>query len=351
MAKGALVIIVIALVMVISVYISIHFQLKGQKKSSNIHGNGIMFNATVSKTRPGVYRRIMDAIASAPIQSQSRYYIHVEAGLYEEIVEVWGNKTNIALIGDGENLTKITMNRRFPEFKTYETATVSVKGDQFSAKYITFENSAGEGSQAVALMSESNQSSFYRCTFLGYHDTLYAKFGKQFYKECEIYGTVDFVFGEAAAVFQSCNFYARLPNRIITFTAQGKQLPGQVSGFVIQNSTLTAVPGLQSNKSQVHAFLGRPWFAWSTVIVMQSFLDNIVDPAGWYEWPGHRTDELTYIEYGNWGPGAGTRRRISWVGYKALNQSEEVIPFTVSNFITGDSWIPETGIPYTSSLY
>ena len=124
MAKGALVIIVIALVMVISVYISIHFQLKGQKKSSNIHGNGIMFNATVSKTRPGAYRKIMDAIASAPIQSQSRYYIHVEAGIYEEIVEVWGNKTNIALIGDGENLTKITMNRRFPEFKTYETATV-----------------------------------------------------------------------------------------------------------------------------------------------------------------------------------------------------------------------------------
>ena len=124
MAKGALVIIVIALVMVISVYISIHFQLKGQKKSSNIHGNGIMFNATVSKTRPGVYRRIMDAIASAPIQSQSRYYIHVEAGLYEEIVEVWANMTNTALIGDGENVTKITMNRRVPEFQTNETATL-----------------------------------------------------------------------------------------------------------------------------------------------------------------------------------------------------------------------------------
>nr|XP_027073575.1 pectinesterase-like [Coffea arabica] len=164
----------------------------------------------------------MDAIASAPIQSQSRYYIHVEAGIYEEIVEVWGNKTNIALIGDGENLTKITMNRRFPEFKTYKTATVSVKGYRFMAKYITFENSAGEGSQAVALMSESDQSSFYRCSFLGYQDTLYAKSGKQFYKECDIYGTVDFVFGDAAAVFQSCNLYAWLPNRIIT---SGKKDP------------------------------------------------------------------------------------------------------------------------------
>ena len=67
-----------------------------------------MFNATVSKIRPGAYRRIMDAIASAPIQSQSRYFIHVKAGIYVEIVEVWVNKTNIALIGDGENVTKIT---------------------------------------------------------------------------------------------------------------------------------------------------------------------------------------------------------------------------------------------------
>ncbi|CDP21889.1 unnamed protein product [Coffea canephora] len=293
----------------------------------------------------------MDAIASAPIQSQSRYFIHVKAGIYVEIVEVWANKTNIALIGDGANVTKITMNRRVPEFQTNETATVSVKGNGFMAKYITFENSAGEGTQAVALMSQSDRSSFYRCTFLGFQDTLCAHFGRQFYKECDIYGTVDFMFGNAAAVFQTCNLYARLPNRVITFTAQGKKSRYENSGFVIQNSTLTAAPDLQSNKSQVHAFLGRPWFEWSTVIVMQSFLDSIIDPAGWYEWPGHRTDELTYREFGNWGPGAGTGRRISWVGYKALNQSKEVIPFTVSKFIQGNSWIPESGIPYTSGLY
>ncbi|XP_027114109.2 pectinesterase-like [Coffea arabica] len=351
MAKGASPVIVIVLVTVVSVYISIHFQLQGHKKLSNVHGNGIMFNATVSKTRHGAYRRIMDAIASLPIQSQSRYFIHVEADIYVEIVEVWANKTNIALIGDGANVTKITINRRVPEFQTNETATLSVKGDRFMAKYITFENSAGEGTQAVALMSLSDGSSFYRCTFLGFHDTLCAHFGRQFYKECDIYGTVDFVFGNAAAVFQTCNLYARLPNRVITFTAQGKKSRYERSGFVIQNSTLTAAPDLQSNKSQVHAFLGRPWFAWSTVIVMQSFLDSIIDPAGWYEWPGHRTDELTYREYGNWGPGAGTGRRISWAGYKALNQSKEVIPFTVSKFIQGDSWIPESGIPYTSGLY
>ena len=84
---------------------------------------------------------------------------------------------------------------------------------------------------------------------------------------------------------------------------------------------------------------------------MQSFLDNIIDPAGRYVRLGHRTDELTYREYGNWGAGAGTGRRISWVGYKALNRSKEVIAFTVSKFIQADSWIPESGILYTSGLY
>ncbi|CDP16428.1 unnamed protein product [Coffea canephora] len=242
---------------------------------------GIMFIATMSKTRPGAYKRIIDVIASVPIQSQSRYFIHVEVGIYVEIVEVWVHKTNIVLTEYGKNSEVLTNSGTYESLlkSHYISLFAAVKGNRFMAKYITLENSAGEATQA------------------------------------------------------------------------GKRSCDEISGFVIQNSTLTAAPDLQSNKSQVHAFLGRPWFAWSTVIVMQSFLESIIDPARWYEWPGHRTDELTDREYGNWGAGADTGRRISWVGYKALNRSKEVIAFTVSKFIQADSWIPDSGILYTSGLY
>ncbi|KAL3526957.1 hypothetical protein ACH5RR_011613 [Cinchona calisaya] len=308
------------------------------------------FNATVSKSRPGAYRTVMDAIAKAPTHSRSRYYIHVEAAVYNEIVLVPKSKTNIALIGDGADVTKITMNRKVPDFQTWQTATVSVLGEGFMAQYIAFENSAGECSQAVAFMSKSEESSFYKCSFIGYHDTVYARAGKQFYRECDIYGTVDFIFGNAAAVFQRCNLYARQANRVITFTAQGKKEDGKKSGFVIQYCNLTTAPQIQSSKNTADAYLGRPWFSLSTVVVMQSFLDDIINPAGWFKWSGHSTNKVTYREYNNWGPGAAVDGRVSWQGYRILNQSSEVMQFTVGQFINGDSWIPETGIPYTSGL-
>ncbi|KAL0284861.1 UNVERIFIED_CONTAM: Pectinesterase 2 [Sesamum calycinum] len=164
----------------------------------------------------------MEAIAAAPIYSISRYYIHVEAGMYRERVEV-----------------------------------SIINGDGFIAKFITFENSAGDGSQAVAVTNVSNQSAFFQCTFLGYQDTLYARSGWQFYQECNIYDTVDFVFGAAAAIFQSCNLFSRLP-KTITFSAQNKQDTHVSSGYVIQNCTLTVAPGLERQKPLFKAYLGRP---------------------------------------------------------------------------------------------
>ncbi|KAK4422423.1 putative pectinesterase/pectinesterase inhibitor 22 [Sesamum alatum] len=270
------------------------------------------FNAIVSKNKkPGAYRTVTEAIAAAPVYSATKYYIHVEAGLYKERVEVWKNKlTNIVLVGDGQLTTKISWNRRAPYFRTYDTATVLIRGDGFIAKFLTFENSAGDGSQAVAVASLSNQSAFFQCTFLGYQDTLHPKRGFQFYRECNIYGTVDFIFGAAAAIFQSCNLFSRLPSTI-TFTAQNKQDTNITSGFVIQNCTFTVAPGMERQKPLIKAYLGRPWSDFSTVVVMESYLDDIIQPTGWLSWGNTTTDKLTYYEFRNHGPGAATSKRVN----------------------------------------
>ncbi|KAL0407913.1 UNVERIFIED_CONTAM: Pectinesterase 2 [Sesamum radiatum] len=240
----------------------------------------------------------MEAIATAPVHSTFKYYIHVEAGLYRERVE-----------------------------------------------FITFENSAGYSSQAVAVTSFSNQSAFFQCTFLGYQDTLHAKSGWHFYRECNIYGTVDFVFGAAATIFQSCNLFSRLP-QTITFIAQNKQDAHRNSGYVIQNCTLTVAPGMERQKPLFKAYLGRPWSNLSTVVVIESYLDDIIQPTGWLSWGNTSTDKLTYYEFRNHGPGAPTDKRVHWRGYKAINQANMVRDFTVARFISDDDWLPGTDIPF-----
>lgn len=221
-----------------------------------------------------------------------------------------------------------------------------MKGDGFVAKNITFENSAPwtEG-MAVALLNEANRSAFYQCKIRGYQDTLYSRKGYQFYRECDIYGTVDFIFGYAAAVFQNCNLYAHLPNGTVTYTAQSKGVSDRHSGFIIQNCTLTLAPGMDHINASVQAFMGRPWSNYSTVVIMESWLDSIIDPKGWGEWD-RPLDKLTYREYNNRGPGSDTGARVRWPGFSVIQKWSDATAFTSTEFLNSESWLPQTGIPF-----
>ncbi|KAI9096374.1 hypothetical protein K1719_026093 [Acacia pycnantha] len=87
---------------------------------------------------------------------------------------------------------------------------------------------------------------FYSCILEGYQDTLYAHSNKQFYRECNIYGTIDFIFRNAATVFQNCNIYVRKPMRgqFNAITVQGRELDHDQMGFSMHNCTIRAVEDL-----------------------------------------------------------------------------------------------------------
>ncbi|KAH7857828.1 hypothetical protein Vadar_016971 [Vaccinium darrowii] len=313
-------------------------------------GQSIQRNATVSTDGSGQFTTIQAAINAAPNMSATKYYIWIRAGRYMENVLVGEKKHNIVLIGDGMEKTVISGNRsNTTGFSTYETATVGIKGQGFTAQHITFENSAGPyGNQAVAVRIEANFSAFYKCRFLGYQDTLYTYKHRQFFRECEIFGTVDFIFGDAAVIFQYCMIYVRTPldSQKNTITAQKREFPQENTGIVIQNCTITAAPGLAPQLSKFQTFLGRPWGLFSRTVVMHSFLDYLIDPMGWLAWEGRspdKIDEVFYAEYENEGPGANTKGRVPWA--REIKNSSEAAMFTVKNFINGDQWIPWT-IPF-----
>ncbi|KAM1270601.1 hypothetical protein ACFX13_032484 [Malus domestica] len=82
------------------------------------------------------------------------------------------------------------------------TLASTAMGDGFIACDITFENNAGPSKhQAVTLRVGVDKSVIFRCSMVGYQDTLYTLSKRQFYRDTQIYGTVDFIFGNSAAVF------------------------------------------------------------------------------------------------------------------------------------------------------
>lgn len=320
-----------------------------------VQANGVTVDAIVAADGSGNFTKVMDAILAAPDFSMRRYVIYIKKGVYNEYVEIKKKKWNLMMIGDGMNATIISGNRNYVDgWTTFHTATFAVSGRGFIARDMTFENSAGpEKHQAVALRSDSDLSVFFRCGIRGYQDTLYTHTMRQFYRECRISGTIDFIFGDGSVVFQNCQILARmgLPNQKNTITAQGRKDPNQPTGFSIQFCNISVDSDLATSVNSTSTYLGRPWKPYSRTIIMQSYISNATRPEGWLEWNGSLyLDTLFYGEYMNYGPGSGLGNRVKWTGYHALNQSSQVTNFTVAQFIEGNLWLPSTGVKYTAGL-
>ncbi|GLJ09567.1 hypothetical protein SUGI_0112010 [Cryptomeria japonica] len=315
----------------------------------------IRIDAVVAGDGSEHHSSIQAAVNAAPAKSKTRYVIHVKAGVYEENVEIPKSKHNLMFIGDGKGVTVVTGSRNVQDgYTMYRSATVAVRGTRFIARDMTFQNTAGPAKhQAVALRVGSDMSAIYRCSIKGFQDTLYVHSLRQFFRDCDIHGTVDFICGNAAVVLQNSNILARRPlsQQKITYTAQSRVDPNQNSGISIHNCKVTADPDFAAVKSSFEAFLGRPWRQYSRTVIMQSYLGDFIHPAGWYEWTGNfALDTLYYGEYMNDGPGSRTANRVKWRGYHVITTSGEASRFTVGQFIQGNSWLPSTGVQYSSGL-
>lgn len=311
----------------------------------------VKVNLTVAKDGSGDYKTISEAVAKVPNKTETRFVIYVKEGNYSENVILDKNKWNVMIFGDGKTKTIVSGNLNFVDgTPTFSTATFAVAGKGFIGKEMGFFNTAGpEKHQAVAFRSGSDLSVLYNCAFNAFQDTLYAHSNRQFYRDCDITGTIDFIFGNAAVVFQNCNIQPRQPlaNQFNTITAQGKKDPNQNTGISIQKSNFSPLDNLTAT-----TYLGRPWKEYSTTVIMQSDIGKFLHPLGWKEWVSEvePPNTIFYAEYQNTGPGSAIDNRVTWGGYKPTLTSDEASRFSVDSFIQGSDWIPATNTKFDASL-
>ncbi|KAL9237709.1 hypothetical protein vseg_012228 [Gypsophila vaccaria] len=308
-------------------------------------------NAVVAQDGSGQFKTIAEALMTVPPKNIDPFIIHIKAGVYKEYVTVDKKMMNVIFVGDGPTKTVITGNKNFAAgVQTFKTATVAAIGDGFMARDIGFENTAGAiGHQAVAMRVVSDFAIFYNCRFDGYQDTLYTVRGRQFYRDCTVTGTVDFIFGDAQAVFQKCTMLVRKPmeNQQNMVTAQGRTEQNGPGVIVLQGCTISGEPDYMPVKAKNPSYLGRPWKEYSRTIVMTSNIGDVIAPQGWTPWQGtFALDTLFYAEYQNKGPGANLAQRVKWSGIKTLSPPQADAFTPAKLFVTGDKWIPQSGVPY-----
>lgn len=281
----------------------------------------------------------------------ARVFIEIAPGTYHERIIITQNHTNITLIGKGKSPEDVVITNSLNAKTaggTFFTETVEINGTGFEADNITFENAAGNTGQAVAVADRADRSIFKHCRFLGHQDTLFADYGRQYYVDSYIEGGVDFIFGNATAVFDHSEIHANGPGYL---TAQSRTAANQTTGYVILNSRVTAAfdtpalpasaPGAASTRSAHNTIgLGRPWRAYSRVIYIKTELPTDLNPAGWNNWNNPANEKTAwYAESNSTGPGASPSTRVPWSHQLTPAEAQQYLP---AKFLRGaDNWQPE----------
>jgi pectinesterase len=313
------------------------------------------YDLVVAQDGSGNYSTVQAAVNAAPVGRTTPYVIYIKSGTYNEKINIPSNKPFIKLVGENVAHVVLTYNDYAAKLTsctntvgTQNSASFTVNASDFSAVNITFVNSYGDGSQAVAVLTTADRSIFLNCRFLANQDTLYLKGSgapRAYFKNCYIDGNVDFIFGSAIALFDSCVIYAKSRTTAGTSYITAPNTPnGQAYGFVFKNARLP------KNTGSTLYYLSRPWpspdeaSTRQKTVFLSSRMSTHIRPEGWSIWNANTiTANLYYGEYNSRhfnGANLDVSQRPTW-SYQ-LNAADSST-YTFSNIF--GTWNPCTTLP------
>ena len=188
----------------------------------------------VDESGAGDYRTLTEAVAACAATPDEPVRFYIRHGIYEErpFIEL----ADYVIEGEYRNATVITasVGGRDPwpgEVKTgtFRSATLFLGGGRAVVRNLTVQNNAGDGAkagQALAVYADASRVLMENVNLYGNQDTLFTAplplqereqngfrgprentprlDTVQYYKNCTIRGNIDFIFGGANAVFDTC---------------------------------------------------------------------------------------------------------------------------------------------------
>ena len=290
------------------------------------------YDARVMKSG-GTHSSLAAALAAAPLDER-RYRILLGRGRWQEKLTV--TRPNVELVGEHRNTTILSsaIASGHPKpgggtWGTFGSATLTIEAPDFTARNLTVENGfdyvgnlrsrAVKDAQAVALAlgNAADRTLIDNVDLFGHQDTFYLRTGRALVRRCLITGSVDFIFGGAAALFEACEIRSRLrPGEALQGYIAAPSTPrSQRFGLVFDRCRLTRERGV----SDASIWLGRPWRAGGNLSLLgqaaflRCWMDGHIHPEGWtrmgYRLPnGYQmtleAGDARFAEYASTGPGA-----------------------------------------------
>lgn len=318
----------------------------------------------IAQDGSGDFTSIQAALDSLPKDNVSEVTLFIHKGIYKERITV--TVPYVTLIGESSEDTVLTYDLYalmpsddIGKLGTFRSYSCMIDTHDFTARHLTFENSAGPGTkvlQALALYVDGDRIHFDDCRFLGGQDTLFTAplppkevepngfigpkqfaprtSGRHYYHNCYIEGDIDFIFGGATAFFEECEIFSKYTGQEINSYATAASTPeDQEYGYVFERCRFT------SNCPPHSCYLGRPWREYAKTVLVDCWIGEHICPEGWDDWGKTHAHETAYYgEYNSTGPGAVMDARPSWI----RRISKELLPFfhKISVLSGYDDWDP-----------
>src|SRR5882724_1980362 len=248
----------------------------------------------VAPTGANAYPTVQAAVDAVSGQSElNRANIFIAPGTYHELVTV--DKPFISFIGTGASAdaTKISFSRAYiPGVNYGQIVEIQDTAVAFMARNLTFENSLPDkNSPALAVRSSADRVIFDNVRVLGYQDTLFLdEMSRQYLRDSFVTGDVDFIFGDATAVFDHCT----IESTDFGFITAADTDRTTANGFVFLDCSLVAGrdrnPSVDDNTvGHAPVFMGRPSMWWDSqkmpsVIFIRTKMGSHITSAGWDPW-------------------------------------------------------------------
>ncbi|WP_437790699.1 pectinesterase family protein [Sorangium sp. So ce693] len=289
----------------------------------------------VNRDGSGDFTSVQAAINSVVKSNTTPTVIRIAPGTYSEKLVV--DRPHVTLCGQtgraettvltyGDNAN--TSNGAGGTLGTSGSFSVNISASDVSAENITFANSTGPGVQAVALLVTGSRVQFRRCRALGYQDTLYVKGGTQYFRDCTIEGSVDFIFGGATAVFEDCTMHNAAGGSAITAPSTDESTP---FGIVFLGGRATAASSVRSGS----VALGRNWRPYGATTYLGTELGAHIAPVGWVRMGDNTLATARFAEHMTTGPGAKASQRAP---DSSQLSAAEAARYTVENMLA--PWKP-----------
>ncbi|MDE7326990.1 MAG: pectin esterase [Lachnospiraceae bacterium] len=274
--------------------------------------------------------------------------IFLAEGIYREKVQI--STPDIELIGAGADSTIIVYNdfakkldQHCVEYNTFRTWTMAVTAPHVRLKNITVENDAHSPKtkgQEVALTVYANDFSAEHCRFLSTQDTVFLgplpddlieRYNgflkdelraegaeKQYFANCLLAGTVDFIFGCGDALFQNCEIRSLYEERGYGYVAAPAHALSQQIGFVFQDCRFTC----DQNVPDESVFLARPWRDFGKASFVNCIYGPHIAKTGFDKWNDTARDKTArFSEFPK------NEGRVSWSALLSEQEKEKLIGY------------------------